>query len=113
MVGKSLESLHKNLDIVAEELAQMKKVSGIDSATEFRSKLSFFEDRLEHLRKASMSQTKAAVSLLSAVMGSLTLQMELFKSHSSFLVPLARTLVVANTIAGTILILKGAMISAL
>lgn len=113
MVGKSLESLHKNLDIVAEELAQMKKVSGIDSATEFRSKLSFFEDRLEHLRKASMSQTKASVSLLSAVMGSLTLQMDLFKSHSSFLVPLARTLVVANTIAGTILILKGAMISAL
>lgn len=113
MVGKSLESLHKNLDIVAEELAQMKKVSGIDSSTEFQSKLSFFEDRLEHLRKASISQTKAAVSLLSAVMGSLTLQMELFKSHSSFLVLLARTLVVANTIAGTILILKGAMISAL
>ncbi len=113
MVGKTLESLHKNLESVVEELTQMKKVSGIDSATEFQRKLSFFEDQLEHLKKASISQTRAAVSLLSAVLGSLTLQMDLFKSHSSVLMLLARSLVVSNAIAGAILILKGAMISAM
>jgi len=107
MTSKSLENIHKNLDIVAEEIASLRVASGVDDHTMMQNQLSAVEEKLEKISRMATSQSKAAISLLAAIMGSMMLQLDIFQSHKSVLVFLAKSLVTLNVIAGSALILKG------
>ena len=107
MTSKSLENIHKNLDIVAEEIASLRVAAGVDDHILMQNQLGAMEEKLEIISRMATTQSKAAISLLAAIMGSVMLQLDVFRSHKSVLVFLAKSLVTLNVIAGSVLILKG------
>lgn len=110
MISKSLESMHKNVEIVAEELASLRRSSGLLGSFEVQQKIDQLELKLYRITRNFSHQSNAATTLFAAVMASIILQLEMFNmpSKRSILVDIAKGLVALNAFVGGALILKGA-----
>ena len=109
MISKSLESMHKNVEIVAEELASLRKSSGLLGSFEVQQKIDQLELKLYRITRNFSHQSNAATTLFAAVMASIILQLEMFNvpSKRSILMDIAKGLVALNVFVGGALILKG------
>jgi len=109
MVAKSIEGMHKNVENVAEELASLRKSSGLLSSFEIQEKIDQLEQKLYQISRNSSHQSSAAITLFAAVMASVILQLEMFSAPSkpSILMDIAKGLVALNVFVGGALMLKG------
>lgn len=110
MISKSLEGMHKNVETVAEELASLRRSSGLLGSLEVQQKIDQMEIKLRQMSKISANQSNAAIALFSAVMGAIVLQLEMFSSLSkkSILTDIAKSLIALNVFVGGALMLRGA-----
>ncbi len=113
MISKSLESMHKNVEIVADELASLTRSSGLLESFEIQQKIDRLEQNLQQISRKSSHQSNAAITLFAAVMALIILQLDMFSAPSkqSVLMDIAKGLVALNIFVGGALMLKGTFTS--
>lgn len=113
MISKSLEGMHKNVESVAEDLASLRKSSGLLESFEIQQKIDLLEHKLHQISRKSSHQSNAAITLFAAVMALIILQLDMFSAPAkqSVLMDVAKGLVALNIFVGGALMFKGTFTS--
>lgn len=109
IVSKALESMHNDLDAMVKDMTEVKKMAGmLETDDSLVAKVQLVEKYIAVVQRSMGKQSKAAMSMLGTAVGIVVMNLGVMKQSQGRLKLLLNILLVANALAGSLLVLKSA-----